>query len=301
MPKTTKKLKKKQNPKKFLISIEDKVKEAIKKFRLFTKKDSILVAVSGGKDSTLALYILKKLGYNIEALAVDSDIGNYTKQNIENLKKICDDLDVKLNIISFRGEFGHSLCYLRSLINSKGHKLNSCTICGVLRRYLINKYAKKLKADILVTGHNLDDECQAILMNIFKNNIFFLSRLGPISGLKDSEKFVQRVKPLYFVTEKEAERYTKIKKFPVKYGECPCSTTSYRHTIKEKLWEYELKNKDFKKNLLKKFLKDLPKLKQRFKTTKEINSCSECNEPSKGKICMACKLMGLISKDKAKK
>ena len=46
-----------------------------------------------------------------------------------------------------------------------------CTICGIFRRYLLNKKSKELGFTKLATGHNLDDECQSILMNQFKNNI----------------------------------------------------------------------------------------------------------------------------------
>ena len=41
---------------------EKKILFSIKKFNLFTKKDKILVAASGGKDSTVILYVLKKYG-----------------------------------------------------------------------------------------------------------------------------------------------------------------------------------------------------------------------------------------------
>jgi len=143
---------------KFMRDIEKRIENTIKKFKLFTKKDKIGVAVSGGKDSTVCLYVLKKLGYNMIGVTVDAVIGNYTKQNLENLRKTCKKYGIKLEEISFKDEFGHSLCYLKSLLHSKGNEIQSCALCGVLRKYLLNKYARKLKLDCIATGHKLDDE-----------------------------------------------------------------------------------------------------------------------------------------------
>ncbi|MEM4247076.1 MAG: 7-cyano-7-deazaguanine synthase, partial [Candidatus Woesearchaeota archaeon] len=71
----------------FLEFVENKVLNTIIKYSLFSKKEKIAVAVSGGKDSTTLLYILQKLGYNIEAITVDSHIGCYTQKNLENLRE----------------------------------------------------------------------------------------------------------------------------------------------------------------------------------------------------------------------
>ena len=273
------------------MNIEPKVQETIKKYDMFSKKDKIIVACSGGKDSTTILYILNKLRYNVEAITVDALIGNYTKKNRENIEEFCKQLNIKLHIISFRSEFGYSLCYLRSLINSKGENLKSCTICGVLRRYLLNKYARKLKATKLVTGHNLNDEAQAIMMNLFKNNLELLARLGPMSS-KGTDKFVPRVKPLYFVTEQQVIGYSKKNNFPVKYGHCPCRAGVYRCAMDEVLTEFEKNNKKSNDKILKWFLEIKPKLKKLKQ--KKAGYCNNCGEPAKNKICMTCQILAKI-------
>ena len=123
----------------FIKTLENKVAQTIKKFNLIKKDEKVLVACSGGKDSTSVLFILHKLGYKPEAITVDALIGNYTLENLNNLKDFCKQNNIPLHIISFRKEFGCSLCYIRSILKSKGYSWSSCTICGVLRRYLFNK------------------------------------------------------------------------------------------------------------------------------------------------------------------
>jgi len=276
---------------KFKEYVEKKVKKTIKNYSLFNKEDKIAVAVSGGKDSTVCLHILKKLGYNIEGITIDANIGNYTKENLENIKTVCKDHEIKLHIISFRKEFGSSLCYMRSVLNSKGHKYSSCKLCGILKRYLLNKKAREEHFNYLATGHNLDDEAQTFLMNAFRNDTKRLTRQGPITGTNKSKHFVQRVKPLYFLSETEIERYSKIMKFPVHYGICPCSVLAYRREFLNFLNEFEKKHPSVKYNIIK-FQEYISQNIPREKNI-EIEVCETCGEPASKDICKTC----LIFKD----
>ncbi len=275
----------------FTKQFEDKVKKTIVKYKLFTKKDKILVACSGGKDSTVALYLLKKLGYNVEALIVDLEIGNYSKKNLKNTKEFCKKRSIKLYETSFREEFGYSKCKMERILKSKGHNLNSCSVCGVLRRYMLNKKSRQLKFDKIVTGHNLDDEAQSIMMNFFRNTMHLQSRLGPISGNIQNKKFIPRVKPLYFCLEKDVKKYSKLHKFDVVYEKCPCLLNSYRLKVKEILDKLPNSTK-IKKNIINNFLNIfLPKLKKQNSNVPKLLSCFVCGEPSSEKKCTTCRIM----------
>ena len=278
----------------FMKQFEQQVKNTIKQYKLLTKKDKILIAISGGKDSTVILYLLKKLGYNVVALTIDVSIGEYSKKNLENARKYCKEWDIKLIEPSFRKEFGHSLCYIKSLLQSKGVKLKSCAICGILKRYIINKTARKIKSTKVVTGHNLDDEAQNYLMNLFRTNLSINARLGPRSGLIKDRKFVPRVKPLYLSEEKDIKKYAQLLKFDLVYEQCPCSSDAYRNALRTLLDDYEKQIKNIKKNILNDFLHNLPTYKEKFQTKTKLNHCSNCGEPSKEKVCKACSLIKIL-------
>ena len=266
------------------MNIEAQVKGTIKRYKLFTKRDKIAVAASGGKDSTVLLYILTKLGYNIYAITVDSEVGQYSKENIKNLRGFCKQHAIPLMEFSFSKEFGQTLKQIHKEV-AKG--TSYCTTCGVLRRHLINKYAKLHKFDKLATGHNSDDEAQATLMNIFRNDYLRFKRLGPSVGSVVSDQFVQRVKPLYFVPEKAIIKFSKTMGFPVVYARCPHASEAYREDVKDFLKPFDEK---VVQNILEFTLKHMDTQSSKFK----LKECKQCGEPTNGELCKACQIINLV-------
>jgi uncharacterized protein (TIGR00269 family) len=278
----------------FAERFEQRIQETITDHALLSQKDKIVVAVSGGKDSTVVLHVLKKLGYAVEAVTVDAHIGCYTQQNLENIRSVCGKLNVALHEIPFRKVFGASLCAIRDFLKVKGHNFKSCTVCGVLRRYLLNRKARELGATKLVLGHNLDDEAQVVVMNLIKNRPELNARLGPRVDAMDCERFVARVKPLYFIREDEVVRYSKLQQFPVKYGKCPCSSEGFRHAVRNFLDAQETRQKGTKEGIVKVFLENRVALQAKFMGANAPKFCVQCDEPASNALCRACALLELV-------
>lgn len=270
--------------------LENSVKNTLKKIKL-NKKSKILVALSGGKDSTVCAYLLKKLGYNIEGIHIDLKIGKYSEECLISVKKLCEEQKIKLHLYDIKAEMGASMCYLRTSIqaaNTKG-QIKNCAICGVIKKWILNKHAREIKnIDFIATGHNLDDEAQTFLMNILKASPKLSSNSGAITQNSKNKKFIPRIKPLFYVLEKDVLKYSKKLKLPVHYAKCPCAIDSYRIQVRNFLENLPGKQKQ---NILKNFDEIFPKL-QTLKDSR-MNYCEICGEPSRNKICKKCQLMNL--------
>ena len=84
------------------MNIEKQVADTIKKYKLIKKSDKVVVALSGGKDSTSIVYILKKMDYNVEGLMIDLYLGKWSEIHKENMKKFCKKIDVPLTIVDLK-------------------------------------------------------------------------------------------------------------------------------------------------------------------------------------------------------
>lgn len=287
----------------FIKYFENKVFKTIRKFKLFELDDKLVVAVSGGKDSITVLYLTyqylkkKNLQDNITALVIDEGIADYREHTIKFLKGFCKDLGVKLHIEAYEKEFGKTLDSSVKTIKKKDVNVSPCNICGTFRRNALNTGARKLKATKLVTGHNLDDEAQSILLNIFKNNFKILARLGPTNGVVDNELFIPRVKPLYLCSEKEVRLYTILKGFDVGYDECPYARGSFRANLGEMINKLEDEHKGVKHSVVNFYLETKESLSNQYldEFGSDVTHCSRCGEPSQRKICNTCELKELIS------
>jgi uncharacterized protein (TIGR00269 family) len=269
---------------------ERKVRHTIRKFKMFGKNERVGVAVSGGKDSTTLLYVLHKAGYDVVGLTVNAFIGNYTQKNLDNLKQVCTQYSIPLEEISVRDECGGSICYIKSVLNEKGVKASSCMVCGVLRRSLLNKRARQLGLDVVCTGHTMDDEAQAFLMNVFRNDVATARRQGPVSK---GGAFVKRAKPFYLTSEKETTAYSKLMGFPVVYERCPCSVDAYRRQFRDFLAKVSEKHPNAANNITQFFL---DAVWQREGGETAPNECEECGEPAAGRVCRKCQILGALKK-----
>ena len=97
----------------FRKSIEQKVLKTIKKQKLITKGDKVLVGLSGGKDSVALLKILNILKekniIELEAVTIDEGISGYREEGVRIAKDVAKELNIKHHIISFEDKYSFTI------------------------------------------------------------------------------------------------------------------------------------------------------------------------------------------------
>ncbi len=205
-------------PEHFVEFVHRQVKKAIKHYRMFTPDEKIAVAVSGGKDSLALVDILSELGYNISAFYIDLGIKhmNYSQVSKEKATSFCEKKNIKCLIYSLPEMFGMGIDEA-----ARKSRRTPCSLCGMTKRYLMNKAAQELGADVVATGHNLDDQAAALFANVMRWDISYLAKGYPV--LPAENGFAKKVKPLIYLTEREIAAYAIVRGIDYVRYECPHS------------------------------------------------------------------------------
>ncbi|MFA6268260.1 MAG: TIGR00269 family protein [archaeon] len=281
---------------------ENRFKKTVRKYKLIKPKEKILLAYSGGKDSSALIHLMKKFysrSNTMEAIVIDEGVKGYRDNAINLAKKTCEELQLPCTVISFKKEFGITNDKLMPLILKNPKMGGTCAFCGTLRRNIMNKYAKKFSADKLATGHNLDDEVQSFVMNVFNNDFDRMKRMSATSGIIDHEGFVKRIKPLYETPEKEIIAYCAMKGIKHYSQECcPYSWTAKRNEYREMLNHFESRFPGTEYSILRFYenIKPLirPSEKEKPALASKLHECKQCKEPTEKELCKACEMIKQI-------
>ncbi len=275
----------------FVESFEKRVRRTVREFKMIEKGDRVGVALSGGKDSVSLLYLLKDICDSMRvplvAISVDEGIAGYREKTISVAKENCKKLGVEHRILTFRKEVGITV----DKIAKKKERMGTCSYCGVFRRWVLNKAAREMGLNKLAVGHNLDDAAQTVLMNFLRNEPFRLARFGPVGGIVESELFVDRIKPLIRIPEREVAVYSIIKGMGIKFGRCPYAQEAFRNDTRVFLNELEEKFPGTKFRVFNSFMSVRDVLGEKFNTGETPMKCKECGELGSKEVCMRCQMM----------
>ena len=255
------------------------------------REDKIAIALSGGKDSQTLLQILKKIYMDSNPLIgihIDLGINNYSEASAKFVRILCDELEVPVHIIDIKKEYNFTIDKVKE---TKKIKRPICANCGLVKRYVINAFARKLKADVLATGHVLDDEVSVLLSNLINGNFEQLIRGGPFLPSTDVS-IVARIKPLYEVSEYETTLYAHFNNIPYIETPCPYDVNATISSYKEITNKLEEMHPGARYSLLRSYVKIYKKAFQAYNTEKqqEICHCTICGGPTISNICAFCSL-----------
>ncbi len=272
----------------FIKYYERRVLETVEKYQLISYGDKVVVALSGGKDSVAMLSALKSLidsgSIRAELIPafIDLGLGSYSKESEEVVKEACKALGLKPMVIRLKEATGLEL---PEIAGTSGRPI--CSVCGVIKRYLLNLVGYEIRASSIALGHHMDDLMSYALKALLLNDKEALPKLGPKTTSEGIA--ISRVRPLYLLTERENLVYALVKNLPFSKHSCPYS----RHSgLEKELKSFLLKLDEKYSSLRVSFMKELAKesIKSLTKERTSFKPCKYCGMPSRTGICSFCKL-----------
>jgi tRNA-5-methyluridine54 2-sulfurtransferase len=252
--------------------------------RMLSYDDRILVAVSGGKDSLALWDVLLDLGYRVDGLYVGLGIGGYSSRSGEICARFAADRGAVLHTVDLADEYGYS-----TPSGAAATDRSACGVCGLSKRYVFNRFAVEHGYEVMVTGHNLDDEAAMLLGNLVRWRDDFLARQHPVL-LATGTNQVRKCKPLYRLSERETAAYCVIRGIDYVVEECPLVAGNTGLELKQALDVLEAATPGVKAQLLFGFLDrherwsggaDKPEI--------VLGACERCGMPTTGEVCAFCR------------
>jgi uncharacterized protein (TIGR00269 family) len=266
------------------------VEKAIADHDMLAIDDRILVAVSGGKDSLAVWDILLDLGYRADGLYLGLGIGGYSDVSHEFARDFATERGLTLLTVDLRDEFGYDVPTA-----AKVTKRVPCSACGLSKRHLFDKAALDGGYDVVVTGHNLDDEAAVLFGNTLRWDLEYLARQLPVLPARPG--FPKKVKPLVRLTEREMAAWCIVRGIDYQVEECPMAVGNKHLAYKSALNAIERESPGSKSAFYLNFIdKMAPLLAGSSQAAAgELHACDQCGAPTTGETCAFCRLQDRVS------
>jgi tRNA-5-methyluridine54 2-sulfurtransferase len=266
----------------------DQVKKAVSEGAMFERKEPVLVAVSGGKDSLVLWHALMKLGYETTGLHLNLGIGAYSEMSQKKTEAFSRSHRLKLIVHDYKEAYGLGVTEI-----AMETARPPCSACGTMKRHHFNRIAMEHGFPVVATGHNLDDEAARLLGNVLGWQEAYLEKQSPVLS-DDGGRWARKVKPLYRLTEREVAAYAVMNRIDYIVEECPMSKGAKMLLYKETLNRLEEASPGTKHKFYFGFLarkEASPPVVKEDDTT----CCLSCGQPSQGTFCSFCRLMERVA------
>ncbi|MFN3254467.1 MAG: ATP-binding protein [Ilumatobacter sp.] len=274
----------------FLQLCRRQVDKAIDDYDMFDRSDRLLVAVSGGKDSLAIWDLLVEAGYQADGFYVGLGIGDYSDESRAYVERFAASRSLHLVTVDLRDDYGYDVPTA-----ARAAKRKPCSACGLSKRHLFDRAAREGGYDVVVTGHNLDDEAAVLLGNVLRWDIEYLARQLPV--LPAANGFPKKAKPLVRLTERETAAWCLLRGIDYLVEECPMSSGNRHLHHKNTLNAIEQASPSSKSAFYLNFIDKMAPLlaSQSAAASGDVHDCEQCGSPTTTELCAFCRLVDTAS------
>lgn len=264
----------------------EQVRRAIDEWQMCSPGERLLVAVSGGKDSLAAWDLLRALGYEADGLYIGLGIDTYSDESVRYARAYADAHGLTLHEVDLARDHGFDVPTAAAATRRA-----PCGACGLSKRHLFNRAALEGGYDVVVTGHNLDDEAAVLLGNTLRWENEYLARQFPVLDARPG--FARKIKPLVRLGEREMAAYCVLRGIEYQVEECPMAAGNKHLGYKTMLNALEETSPGTKAAFLFGFFE---RGHPRFAGDAlrdhdgELRTCTVCGAPTPGEVCAFCAL-----------
>ncbi len=267
----------------FLAWFTKQTLHTIQRDSLFEADAKILVAVSGGKDSLALWDVLTGLDYSCDGLYIGLGIDDgqaYSDRSCAYAQKFAGERNLHLITVDVERAQGASIPEAARFTPRGAGK--PCSLCGLTRRHIMNRVALEGGYDVLVTGHNMDDEAATLMGNTMNWLVGYLESQAPM--LPEKRGFIRKAKPFHRFYERETAAYAFLREIEYIQQECPYSVDAKSIYYKNILNQIETDRPGAKQGFYLSFLqaKDQITFNHHKERATLDQTCVTCGQPTRG-------------------
>ena len=276
-------------PEHFVEHVHRQVERTIHDHRMWEPGEKLVLGVSGGKDSLALWDILTDLGHQVDGVYLHLGIDGYSSDSLQFSQAFAAERGLDLTVVDLPAEYGFSVPEAAA-----ASRRVPCSACGLSKRYILNQVAEDGGYDVLVMGHNLDDEAATLFGNVIQWNIDYLSRQSPVLPATEGG-LARKVKPLIRLAERETAAYCVIRGIDYEVEECPMAAGNTVNRYKEWLNRLEDASPGIKAQFLFGYFERGAPVFEDASEDPGLQPCQVCGQPTTGETCAFCRLRNLTA------
>ena len=180
------------------------------------RRERVLIALSGGKDSSVLLHALLKvrrlLDLHLEACHIDHGLRKESGEDAASVATVCEKLGVVCHIVR---------------LGKRPPQSNMEAWARAERYRALTEVMERENLNLLVTAHNANDVAETLLMRLFANK--------ELTTIEESDRRRSCLRPLLGVSREQIEEFVRVHRLPFVEDPSNADTAMVRNRVRKRV------------------------------------------------------------------